>query len=152
MRSSSASEINRLYAYWLFLPASGRSGTGPLATEERAAVSSAQALKAARAVGEALTPEADGATPPDVLGLRRLKNIALASALRASPLLRPALVRRRNAGSLIQSSVKRVRSRRPISRSVLPRSVAFLRGGRPSGSLLVLSGDGHVGRIAPLCD
>src|SRR5208337_4288740 len=43
-------------------------------------------------------------------------------------------------GSLIQSSVKRVRSRRPISRSVLPRSVAFLRGGRPSGGLLVLSG------------
>ena len=57
---------------------------------------------------------------------RRWKNTARVSALRASPLLSPALVRRRNAGSLIQSSVNSVRSRRPISRSAL--ASAFCRG------------------------
>ena len=47
-----------------------------------------------------------------------VKEHHLASALRASPLLSPAFDRRRRAGSLIQSRVKRVRSSRPISRSV----------------------------------
>src|SRR5208282_5119716 len=57
---------------------------------------------------------------------RRWKNAARARALRASPLLRPALVLRRKAGSLIQSSVNNVRSKRPISLSAL--ASAFCRG------------------------
>jgi hypothetical protein len=55
-----------------------------------------------------------------------LKNTARASAFLASPLLSPAFERRRSAGSVIQSSVKSVRSILPMSRSALAR--VFWRG------------------------
>ncbi len=47
---------------------------------------------------------------------RRLKNTALASALRASPLFRPACTRRRSSTLCSQSRMNSVRSMRPSSR------------------------------------
>jgi hypothetical protein len=60
----------------------------------------------------------------------RLKKTALARALRASPLLRPTWTRRRSSGLWSHSSVNKVRSTRPSSRSASAK--LFCRGYDPS--------------------
>ena len=57
---------------------------------------------------------------------RRLKNTALARALRDSPLFNPAWTRRRNSTFCSQLRVKRVRSIRPTLRSAT--AIPFCRG------------------------
>jgi hypothetical protein len=90
----------------------------------------------------------------------RLKNTARANEFRASPLLRPAVTRRRKAGSSSRASMKRVRSILPISRkararlepSATPAARAIFAVGalRPCSEMMPVAAARMALRLSPL--